>query len=531
MLIDILINSQSNICYVHIAPRGPYVTSVGRLVEGANMVFPEWVEKQKKKGFEIKKHGNRYYMYERKSRWDKEKKKSVKVTGKYIGVVTPDGIKPKKQQFDETKPVFCMEYGAITFIEFIASDIREGLITHFGEKIGQQIWVTSTTRLISPCPFRRVEEHYQTSWMSEIFPGLPLSKASLTNLIDHVGNNRAKCAAFMRDMLQPAPYLLIDGSRVTSKSEGISRALPGHNKNNKYLPQINQIHIATISESGDCIPGFYRNVSDNTPDMSAFELTLKDAGLEEGIVIVDNGFASTVNFDELEDPELHLKYIIPLKRNTTEVDLEATKFEDHFSYHKRGISAHMDDNGKYRVYTFQDAYMRAKEYSASICRAENANDAAMKKRNCNPEKDIRDVSAVIEKKEKENKFGTIVLRTNILDMSASRIYQLYKIRWEIEQLFKTLRNTCDQDASYMRDDSGFEAWAFFGHITISIACRILAKLRELDLLKNWSLEALLDHLSRIHVVQINDEWRIAETTKKTRDIVAALGFNLEMNQT
>jgi hypothetical protein len=493
------------------------------------MTFPEWVEKQKKKGFEIKRTGNRYYMYERKSRWDKEKKKSVKVTGQYIGVVTPDGIKPKKQQLDGSKPVFSMEYGATTFIESISNDILDTLIKYFGEKIAQQIWVISTSRLISSCPFRRVEEHYQTSWMSKMMPDLPLSKSSITNLIDHLGNNRSKCAAFMREMLQPAPYLLIDGSRVTSKSEGMSRALPGHNKNNKYLPQMNQIHIVTVSESGDSMPGFYRNVSGNTPDMSAFELTLEDAGLEEGIVLADSGFGSAINFDELEDPELNLKYIVPLKRNTTEVDLAATEFDEHFSYHKRGISAHMEDKGTYRVYTFQDAYMRAKEFSDSICRIENANAAAMKKRNFDPEKNIRDVSA--ETKEKENKFGTIILRTNILDMPAQRIYEFYKIRWEIEQLFKTLRNTCDQDASYMRDDSGFEAWSFFGHITISIACRILAKLRELEILKNWSLEALLDHLSRIHVVQVGDQWRIAETTKKTRDLVADLGFNLELNQT
>jgi transposase len=494
-----------------------------------NMVFPEWVEKQKIKGFEIKKINNGYYMYKRKSRWDKEKKKAVKVTGEYIGVVTPNGIKPRKQQLDESTPVFSMEYGATAFIESIASDIREGLITHFGDKIGQQIWVVSTSRLISPCPFRRVEEHYQTSWMSQILPNLPLSKSSLTNLIDHVGNNRAKCAAYMRDTLQPAPYLLIDGSKVTSKSEGMLRALPGHNKNNKYLPQINQIHIATVSESGDCMPGFYRNVSGNTPDISAFELTLEDAGVDEGIIIADNGFASAVNFEELEDPEFHLKYIIPLKRNTKETDLETIQFEDYFAYHNRGISAHTDDKGGYRVYTFRDAYMYAKEFSDSICRAENANAAAMKKRNFDPEKDLRDISE--KTKEIESKFGTIVIRTNILDKPPSYIYGLYKIRWDIEQLFKTLRNTCEQDASYMRDDTGFEAWSFFGHITISIACRILAKLRGLNLLKNWSLEALLDHLSRIHVVQVGDQWRIAETTKKTKDLVASLGFNLDLNLT
>jgi len=83
----------------------------------------------------------------------------------------------------------------------------------------------------------------------------------------------------------------------------------------------------------------------------------------------------------------------------------------------------------------------------------------------------------------------------------------------------------------MRDDVGFEAWSFFSHITISIACRILAKIRELHLLKEWSLEALLEHLSRIHVVKINDEWRIAETTKKNRELVAKIGVDLELNKT
>ena len=390
------------------------------------MALPEWVEKQKKKGFEIKKIGNGYYMYKRKSRWDKEKKKSVKVTGEYIGVVTPDGIVPRKQRVYETKSVFSKEYGVSAFIDFIASDILKMLTKHFGEKVAHQIWAISTSRLISPCPFRRVEDHYQTSWMSEEFANLPLSKSSITNLIDHVGNHREKCAAFMRDMLQPAPYLLIDGSKVTSKSEGISRALPGHNNNNKYPSQINQMHIATVSESGNGVPGFYRNVSGNMPDISAFELTLEDAGVEEGIVLGDNGFASTVNFEELEDSERSLKYIIPLKRNTKEIDLEKMEFEEYFSYHKRGIAAHTDDKGGYRVYTFRDAYMQAKEFSDSISRTEKANATAMRRRNFDPEKDIHDVSA--KTKEIEKKFGIIVLRTNILEKTVQYVFQTYNIR-------------------------------------------------------------------------------------------------------
>jgi len=488
------------------------------------MPFPDWVNAQKKQGFEIKKIGDGFYMYRRKSKWDKEKKKAVKVTGEYIGVVTPDGVLPKQIRIHESKPIFSLEYGATAFIKLLADDMLDTLYQHFDRKTAQQIWVISMLRLISPTPFRRIEEHYQSSWMSKMLPGLPLSKSTITDVIDRVGNNRTACAAFMRDMLQPAPYLLIDGSKCTTKSEGILRALPGHNKHNSYLPQLNQIYIVTISESGDSTPGFYRNVAGNMPDISAFELTLEDAGVKGGILLADNGFASEGKFSELEDPERFLKYIIPLKRNTKEVDLASAVYDEYFSYHGRGIASSVQDKGRYRIYAFRDAILQAQEFSDNICRVEKANTAAVTKKNFDPNHDIRDVTEVI--KQKEENFGVIVMRTNILDKTAAYIYQIYKIRWEIELLFKTLRNTCEQDASYMQSDAGFEAWSFFGHIAISVACRILAKLRELNLLKDFSLEGLLDHLSRIHTVNIADKWRLAETTKKTHDLATRLGFNL-----
>ena len=271
------------------------------------------------------------------------------------------------------------------------------------------------------------------------------------------------------------------------------------------------------------MPGFYRNVAGNMPDISAFELTLEDAGVEGGILLADNGFASDGRFTDLEDPDRILKYIIPLKRNTKEIDLSSVNYDEYFSYHGRGISADVQDKGDYRIYTFRDSLLQAQEFSSSISRVEKANATAMTKKNFDPDHDIRDVTE--EVKRQEENYGVIVMRTNILDKPASFIYQTYKIRWEIELLFKTLRNTCEQDVSYMQNDAAFEAWSFFGHITISVACRILAKLRELNMLKDFSLEGLLDHIARIHTVNIAGKWRLAETTKKTRELVTRLGFD------
>lgn len=54
--------------------------------------LPDWVRKYKATGIEIRVPCDRYYAYEMSSKWNRGKKRSDKVTGKYLGVVTLRGI-------------------------------------------------------------------------------------------------------------------------------------------------------------------------------------------------------------------------------------------------------------------------------------------------------------------------------------------------------------------------------------------------------------------------------------------------------
>jgi hypothetical protein len=66
------------------------------------MGYPDWVLKNKTKGTEIRKIGNNYYLYEIRSKWDKEKKRARKITEKFLGKITEDGIiKPRHQRMAE----------------------------------------------------------------------------------------------------------------------------------------------------------------------------------------------------------------------------------------------------------------------------------------------------------------------------------------------------------------------------------------------------------------------------------------------
>jgi transposase len=461
-------------------------------------------------------------MYKLKSKWDPKRGKAKKVSGEYIGKVTPNGIIPKKKRMNATAPVFALEYGASALVSALAGDVLDSLKNHFDSNIAERIFASSMLRLISQCPFCRVGDHYETSWMSKLFPGLALVPASLTKLLNTVGGDRVACAAFMRETIGTSPYYLIDGTRTISASDGILRAVPGHSKTKGFLPQLNQIYIMAISECGG-VPVFYRNVAGNIPDVTALRLTMEDAKIRGATFIGDTGFGSEGNFALFS--ESGLNYIVPLKRNTSEIELGNIVFTDVFTYHHRTIWAYSEEKNGYRICVFRDEKLRGNEMTDFVERGEKANTTIAAKKSFVPGRDLlRDISS--ETIGKTCEFGVIVIRTTLMDAASQKIYESYKLRWEIEQLFDTMRNVCDIDASYMHDDVGFEAWSFIGHVTLMVACRILSLLKEKKLSKQWSLTGILDHISRIYAVHIADEWKIAETTKKTRELAENLGLDL-----
>ena len=484
--------------------------------------FPEWVQRQRKTGHEIKIIKGKYYMYKRESRWDPAKKKSVKKTGEYVGAVTPGGIVPAKK-LPTNSPVFSLEYGATKFLFLLVGDILKCMRAHFDAPVADAIWAVAMLKLINaPCPFKRVGLQYETSWMSELFPRLALTPASLTRLIDQVGHNRLACAAFMRDNMAENPFILIDGSRAESKSEGMTRALPGHSKTHSFKPQINQIYILSQSNE-DGVPVFYRNVGGNIPDVTAFEKTLEDAGIGHATVVADAGFASADNFELILKSKLD--YIIPLKRNTSEVELGTVEYEDVFTFHNRAIFAHSEIRDGYRLCVFRDESQRTHEINDFVARKEKQNETAALKKSFDPDKDLLDVSGATQEKMPE--FGVVVMRTTLMEASTQQIYENYKLRWQIEQMFDILRNTCECDASYMQDDAGFEAWSFINHIMLLAAFRILALIRSKKKGKDWSLAAVLDYLSKIQAVRIGRNWKLAEITKKTHKFLASLDISLD----
>ena len=61
------------------------------------MSYPEWVEQYRGAGKEIKQIHIRFYLYERKTVWDKDKKQPMKISGAYLDRITEGGLLPPKK--------------------------------------------------------------------------------------------------------------------------------------------------------------------------------------------------------------------------------------------------------------------------------------------------------------------------------------------------------------------------------------------------------------------------------------------------
>ena len=97
------------------------------------MSMPDWVAAYKGPGKEIKEQNGRFYLYERTTVYDKEKKRAKKISGAYLGRITENGLIPKNSCLVSAEPKPDVEYGASKLLFDMSGDIRAELQKRFPE--------------------------------------------------------------------------------------------------------------------------------------------------------------------------------------------------------------------------------------------------------------------------------------------------------------------------------------------------------------------------------------------------------------
>lgn len=472
----------------------------------ARVTYPEWVEKCRQKGTNISCIGGKYYLYAVSSKWNKEKGRAQKITNAYIGRITEDGLVPKGNRAAKVKPVVTVkEYGATAAIVELGGEILQKLRDKFG-KSGETVFAIATSRLIEQCPFKRTENQYVNSYISEILPDLSLSPKDISLFLKEFGGKRTEMVEFMRDFIGNDANILFDGTAIVSNSENLSFNRVGYNAHGDFNPQFNLMYAFSADEM---LPAYYRIIAGNVRDVSALSISLEESGMKNGIVVADKGFASEANFKEIEST--NIKYVVPLKRNSSDIDYTAFKsgsksaFDGHFMFKGRPIWYLSKDN----IHSFLDPDLKADEERGYLSAIERKTDGY----------------TIEQFHEKQHAFGSITLKSNA-GKSAKDTFLLYKQRREIEQSFDFLKNLLEQDKSYMQNDKSLESWAFINHIALLLCYKIYTLLKHKELISQYSIADFLAHLKYISKVKIDGIWQTSEVTKKTAAMIGKLGLHI-----
>jgi transposase len=476
---------------------------------GTRIKYPDWVEAQRRPGTNISLIDGKYYLYGCHSEWNKQKGRADKKNDGYLGRITEDGFIPKgtrESRGEKVVPAITVkEYGASYASVLLGTDMLENLCEKFG-KDGEKVFVIAVSRLVEQCPFKRTEKFYQNSYISETLPDLMLSGKEISGFLRDFGGRREEMVGFMKQFIGDDAHIIFDGSAIVSQSEKMNINREGYNAHREYDPQINLIYAFSCDANQ---PAYYRIVPGNVRDVSAIQLSLKETGLTNAVIVADKGFGSEDNFKAMD--EAHLNYVVPLKRNNAAIDYKPAStgskadFDGHFMFANRPIWYFIKND----VYLFLDPDLKSdeeKNYLRSVEKKTAEFDMA-------------------QFMERQNAFGTIAIKANG-GKSAQEVFEYYKQRREIEQSFDFLKNLLDQDKTYMQSQKSLETWAFVNHIALVLCYKIYSILKSAKLLNQYSVADFLQHLKYIYKVKVNDEWNTSTIGKKTAALLAKLNLDI-----
>lgn len=487
--------------------------------------YPEWVLKHRKPGTEIRCIRNKYYIYEVSSVYDKEKKRARKISGKYLGRITEsegfvpsDRIMiPKQLQLINEKTLSTKEYGLSTFIQQYCRNIIDVLKIHFPEQ-WEWILVCLYARLVHSSPIKNISYYYNRSYLSETL-NISVTPSVVSKLLKDLGANRKPLVDYMKSFMGSS-VALIDATSIVSYSRNLVRNHIGQTKTGTYEPLFNLLYFYQPSTY---TPAYYRLFDGNIKDIKMVQAAIEESGYQDALVIADKGFYSEENIKILDDASL--RYIIPLKRNSTLVNTElfselprgrkkfmfAGRLIYYTSYNCAKPKGRPKKSGSKQksIHLFIDEEMMIKEKKDFYSRIQKS-----------PQSYTED-----DFQQKMNQFGTFAVITN-LDETEETVYQYYKSRVGVEVLFDGVKNILDNDTTYMQDNDALEGWMFVNHLALQVHHRIYDLLKTHNMLQKKSIRDFIEYLSDVRIIKVNDQWIMEPMIKEQSTLLQKLKLNI-----
>ncbi|MDR0517399.1 MAG: transposase [Fibromonadaceae bacterium] len=487
-------------------------------------MMPSWVLKHREPRTEIKLINGVYYKYAVSYRYDKEKKRTSKITGHLLGKITESGFAPSdkdslRKQGEQIPKIDTKTYGIYHLFSNLLSEEIASLKASFGAEETEKLLIFSMMRFAHQSPIKRVPHYYATDICSLHWHRRALTEKAISQTLRYFGQKREEVVEWMRSLLDDTEkaktnFVMMDSTHVPCLSEKLAVNAVGNSSFN-YDPQIRLMYIFSSLQQQ---PVYYRLIKGNITDSSSMPLCLKEFGAQNVVFVADKGFFCEINIKLLDGHDM--QYIIPLRRNNPMINYTSPKKpskekadRNYFFYQNRPIwYRQYECEGKHLI-TFLDEHLRVNEDCDYLRRMETL-----------PEEYTYDSYV-----EKVNRFGTLTMIYKTRhELKPSEIYETYKQRNEIEVMFDSYKSYLDADATWMQDIYVMEGWLLANFIAMAAYYKLSSRLKhaylkQTKMLSKYSPKDIVEMSKSVWVNRMGGEWRISENTAKERELFRKIG--------
>jgi transposase len=351
-------------------------------------------------------------------------------------------------------------------------------------------------------------------------------------------------------------YIALDITSISTYSELINDAEWGYNRDKEHLQQVN---VCMLLGEKSRLPVYQVVYSGSLKDVSTLRNTLQmasDINLKNLSVVMDKGFASTQNINEMLNTSSGIRFLIALpftmaftkKQISTEIkDIDTVDNTIAIgSDALRGVTKWRAWNAEHDVYVHvylnpeaalqakDKLYMRVQNLISKVKNdpEKHLNNADVKKYLIVRKSDKSEAGYTIDTRyevianELANS-GWLVLISNHTDNARDAI-QIYRDKDVVEKGFLHMKNCLHLARLRVHSDNAMQNKIFIGFIALIITAHIHKVMTEKQLYNSYTLKKLIKTLERLKVHYIKNDSIISPVTKEQKIIFEAFGLKVTL---
>ncbi|MBQ8069263.1 MAG: transposase [Bacteroidales bacterium] len=425
------------------------------------------------------------------------------VDGAYVPI-SKEGPKPVSPDAVDLK-----DWADIVHADSVFRDLLDELKKVYAVSDALKIYCIAILRVCNPgIKDNELKEAYDDSFLSELYPGVALSKNTVSTFHSNLGKSCSRIISFMQNRAAAVGMdhrLLIDGtlksneSKVNTLSDFSRKAAVRGSRDISVLYAFDLDTMEPVCSK--CFPG-------NMLDITAYESFISENNITRGLIIGDKGFPASAAESHLAGhPDLH--YLNPVKRNSKLIERhKMLSFEALLPGHEGMTYKKARVQGKDKwLYSFRDTSKAAQEEKDYLKRA--------KAEGTYDDKEFRS---------RQLSFGTIVLECD-LDLAPEIAYKAYAERWEIEIIMRYYKSAYGFDETRVHDDYSVIGSEFCDFLSTLLTFRLIKSFDKARVLERMTYGKAMSILHRAKKVRYDESgWRLLRINPSHEQLLQDIGL-------